>query len=224
MHDQICWKCGKPIPHDDFSGQSRRFCEPCYEAYAEEYKPVTVQYAILRNRVMFERAMRLMERACCDMTKYKKYANAVMRHSRDNPEKYRSADEMIAAVVLLEAGHEIEMNTSVGHYSIDILIPDMKIALEVDGERHTGTKKGYEGKRDVEIRAKLGKEWEIIRMPTKYIEQQPEKIPEAVKTLYDNMKSIREKNSGLLPESYSRRQKDYYEQNTLYHVTRSHVI
>lgn len=224
MHEQICWKCGKPIPQDDFSGQTRRFCEQCYEAYAEEYKPITVQYAILRNRVMFERAMRIMERACCDMTRYKKYANAVMKHSRDNPEKYRSADEMITAVVLLESGHDIEMNVSVSHYRIDILISDMKIALEVDGERHTRTQKGYEGKRDVEIRSKLGKEWEIVRLPVKYIEQQPEKIPEAVQALYNNMKAIREKNNGLLPESYSRRQKDYYEQNTLFHEVKSHII
>ena len=223
MLEQICWKCGKPIPHDDFSGQTRRFCEKCYEEYSEEYKPVTVQYAVLRNRVMFERAMRIMERACADMTKYMKYAVAVMRHSRDNPEKYRSADEMIAAVVFLEAGHDIEMNASVGHYRVDILIRDMKIALEVDGDRHS-SKKAADGKRDIEIRAKLGKEWEVVRIPTKYIEGQPEKIPKAAKALYDSMKQIRMKNSGLLPEAYSRRQKEYYEQNTIQYTRKSHVI
>ena len=223
MLEQICWKCGKPIPHDDFSGQTRRFCEKCYEEYSEEYKPIIVQYAGLRNRVMFERAMRMMERACADMTKYMKYAIAVMRHSRDNPEKYRSADEMIAAIVFLEDGHDIEMNASVGHYRVDILIRDMKIALEVDGDRHS-IKKAADGKRDVEIRAKLGKEWEVVRIPTKYIEGQPEKIPEAAKALYDNMKQIRAKNSGLLPETYSRRQKEYYEQNTIQYTRKSHVI
>ena len=223
MLEQICWRCGKKIPHDDFNGQTRRFCGKCYSEYAEDYKPVTAQYAVLRNRVMFERAMRLMEKSQADMTRYKRYANAVMKHSRDNPEKYRSADEMIAAVVLLEAGHDIEMNAPVGHYRVDILIPDLKIALEIDGDRHT-FKKGADGKRDVEIRAKLGKEWEIVRIPIKYIEDQPEKIPEAIKTLYDNMKQIRMKNSGLLPESYSRRQKEYYEQNTLYYTRKSNII
>lgn len=223
MLKQICWKCGEPIPHDDFSGQTRRFCEKCYEEYAEEYEPIKVQYAILRNRIIFERAMRIMERAKADMTRCQKYANAVMKHSRDNPEQYRSADEMIAAIILLAEGHEIQMNTPVGHYRVDLLIPDMKIALEVDGDRHKYTK-GYEGKRDTEIRAKLGKAWEIVRLPVKYIEEQPEKIPEAIKALYDNMKRIREKNNGLLPESYSRRQKEYYEQNTIQYTRKTHVL
>lgn len=223
MLEQICWKCGKPIPKDEYLGQTRRYCEKCYGEYAEEYKPITVQYAILKNRVMFERAMRIMEQACSDMTKYKKYALAVMKHARDNPEQYRSADEMIAAVVLLEAGYDIHMNYAVGHYKVDILVPELKIAFEVDGEWHK-RKKAQDGKRDVEIRAKLGKAWEIIRIPTKYIEEKPEKIPEALKTMYANIKEIRAKNSGLLPEQYSRRQKAYYEQNTLQDTRISHVI
>ena len=172
---------------------------------------------------MFERAMRLMEKAQADMTKYKAYCNAVMKHSRDNPEQYRSSDEMIAAVVLLAEGHDIQMNARVGHYQVDILIPDMNIAFEVDGDRHV-SKKAEDGKRDVEIRAKLGKEWEVVRLQTKYIEQFPEKIPEAIKALYDEMKKTREKNNGLLTEQYSTRQKRYYEQNTLEYTRKTYVI
>lgn len=223
MLDQICWKCGKPIPHSEFNGQTRRFCESCYEKHSEEYKPITVEYASLRNRVMFERAMRIMERAKADMTKYKRYANAVMKHSRENPEKYRSAEEMISAVILLAEGYNIEMNYGVGHYRVDILIPELHTCFEIDGERHK-TKAAHDGKRDVEIRSKLGSAWEVIRIPCKYIDEQPEKLPEAIKEMYDNIKQIRAKNSGILPEKYSRRQKAYYEENTLHKVTRSHVI
>lgn len=223
MLKQICWKCGKPIPLDEFDGQTRRYCEKCYDEYSEEYKPIVVQYSILKNRVMFERAMRLMEKSCTDMTKYCKAANAVMKHSRDNPEQYRSSDEMIAAVVLLEAGYDIRMNHAIGHYRVDILIKDLKICLEVDGERHK-TNHAQDGKRDVEIRSLLGKEWEVIRIPTKYIEDQPEKIPEALQMMYKNIKEIRAKNNGLLPEQYSKRQKTYYEQNTLTYTRKTHVI
>lgn len=223
MLEQICWKCGKPIPEEEFNGQTRRYCETCYQEYSEEYKPITVQYAILKNRVMFERAMRLMEKSCADMTRYQKFANAVMKHSRDNPEQYLSADEMIAAIVLLEAGHDIRMNFKVDCYKVDILIADMRVCLEIDGERHKHSK-AQDGKRDVEIRSRLGKAWEVIRIPTKYIEDQPEKLPEAIKAMYDNIKGIRAKNNGLLPETYSRREKSYYEQNTLQYTRKSHVI
>ena len=223
MLKQICWKCGKEIPQDEYDGQTRRFCEKCYGEYSEEYKPVITQYAILKNRVMFERAMRIMEKACADMTKYKKFANAVMKHSRDNPEQYLSADEMIAAIVLLEAGWDFQMNYKVGQYKVDIIIPEKHVCLEIDGERHTHST-AADGKRDVEIRSKLGKEWEIVRIPTKYIEEQPEKLPEAVMKMYDGIKEIRAKNNGLLPEAFSKRQRNYYNQNSLQYVRTSHVI
>lgn len=223
MLEQRCWKCGNPIPKDELDGQTRRYCESCYSDYSEEYKPIVTQYSILKNRVMFERAMRLMEKAEADMTKYKKFANAIMKHSRDNPEQYLSADEMIAAVVLLESGHDIRMNFSVCGYRVDILITDMKIALEIDGERHK-YKKAEDGKRDVEIRNFLGKVWEVIRIPTKYIETNPEKLPDAIKAMYDLKKETREKNGGFLPETYSKREKMYYERNTLTLNKRSRAI
>jgi very-short-patch-repair endonuclease len=223
MLEQICWNCGKPIPKDEFYGQSRRYCEKCYLDHAVSYKETLSQYTVLKNRVMFERSMRLMEKACADMTRYRKYAVAVMKHSRDNPEQYRSSDEMIAAVVLLEAGFDIHMNYKVGGYTVDILIPELHICLEVDGDRHKHSK-AQDGKRDVDIRLKMGKEWEVVRIPTKYIETQPEKLVEAVKAMYDNIKAIRAKNNGLLPETYSKREKQYYEQNTLQSVRISHVV
>lgn len=214
MLEQMCWKCGRSIPVDQFEGQTRRFCEKCYQEYSEELKPITTQYAILKNRIMFERAMRLMEKACTDMTRYKKYATAVMKHSRDNPELYRSADEMVAAVILLEDGHDIRMNYSVGSYLVDVLIPDMYVCLEIDGDRHRYSH-AADGKRDVAIRSILGKKWEVIRVPTKYLESNPSKLPEAIKALYENIKTLREKNNGLLPEIYSKREREYYAQNTL---------
>lgn len=223
MLEQVCWKCGKPIPKDQFDGQTRRYCEKCHGEYTEDLKPIVAQYSVFKNRIMFERAMRIMEKSCADMTRFKKCAIAVMKHSRDNPEQYLSADEMIAAVVLLEAGYDIRMNFAVGHYRVDILIPDLYVCLEIDGERHKHSH-AADGKRDVEIRAKLGKAWEVIRIPVKYIEDQPEKLPEAVKAMYDNIKAIREKNNGLLPESYSKRERKYYEQNTLQYTRKSHVI
>ena len=223
MLKQICWKCGNPISPDEFQGQTRRYCEKCYDEYTEEYKPVISQYVVIKTRVMFERAMRIMERAKADMTKYKRYANAIMKHSRDNPELYRSADEMIAAVVMLAEGYDFEMNHSVGRFRVDMYIPELHVCLEVDGQQHKHNA-AQDGKRDVEIRSKLGKEWEVVRIPVKYIEEQPEKLPEAIIAMYNNIRAIRAKNNGILPETYSRREKRYYEQNTLQYTRKTHII
>lgn len=214
MPNQQCWMCGKIIPKDQFYGCGRRFCEECEAKHMERYKGVINEYAIIKNRVMFERAMRHMEKAGCEMSKYKRYARAVEAHSRANPEQYRSSDEMIAAVVLLEAGYDFEMNKHVGKYQIDIFIPSAYVCLEIDGDRHRYSKK-EDGQRDLEIRHLLGSKWEIVRIPTKYLEKEPWKIAEAVQAVYALKKETRAKNGGVLPETYSSSVKAYYKGVTL---------
>ena len=209
MLEQHCWECGEIIPKEQFYGCGRRFCEKCETEHMEKHKGIVNEYAMLKNRVTFERAMRLMEKAGCQMTKYKRYARAVEAHSRENPEQYRSADEMIAAVVLLEAGFDFEMNKHVGKYVVDIFIPSVYVCLEIDGDRHRYSKK-EDGQRDLEIRRKLGGKWEIVRIQTKYIEKEPWKIVEAIRAVYSLKKETRERNNGILPESYSMSVKAFY--------------
>lgn len=210
MQEQICWYCGNIIPRDQFFGSGRRFCEKCEAEHMERYKGIVQEYSIIKNRVTFERAMRLMEKSGCEMSKYKRYAKAVERHSAENPEQYRSSDEMIAAVVLLEAGYDFTMNKTVGKYTVDIYLPELCVCLEIDGDRHKYSKK-EDGQRDLEIRRKLGSKWEIVRIPTKYIEKQPGKVAEAVKAVYELKKQTRERNNGILPETYSSSVKAYYD-------------
>lgn len=209
MLKQICWCCGKPIPKNAYYSAARRFCEKCEEEHLAKYHEIVTEYAILKNRVMFERAMRMMEQTCADMTKYKRFAFAVEKHSADNPEQYRSADEMIAAVIMLSQYDDIEMNKRIGSYLVDMYIPQMKVILEVDGDRHQYSKKA-DGERDIKLRKILGNEWEIVRIPTEYIEKDPEKLPEAIKTIYDTKKRLRAENNGILPESFSEREKAVY--------------
>lgn len=210
MQEQICWSCGKVIPVEEFYCSGRRFCEKCEAEHMERYKGIVNEYAMIKNKVTFERAMRLMEKAGCRMSQYKRYARAVERHSAENPEQYRSSDEMIVAVVLLAAGYDFEMNKVIGKYTVDVFIPELFICLEIDGERHKYSKK-EDGQRDLDIRHKLGSKWEIVRIPTKYIEKEPWKIAEAVQAVYDLKKRTRAKNGGILPETYSSSVKAYYD-------------
>ena len=70
--------------------------------------------------------------------------------------------------------------------------------------------------RDVEIRRELGEEWEIIRIPTKHIEQNPVKLPEAIQALAKQKRDIRKKNGGFLPQSYSKREAARYKKAMVY--------
>lgn len=215
--NEKCWVCGADI---DSSFQatdvmSGRFCRDHWLEHTKKHREIVSEYLKLKNQVMFERSMRTMERCGTNMTEYKRFAYAVRKHSAENPEQYKSSDEMVAAVVMLKAGIDFEMNFKVGKYIVDMYITDWNIIAEVDGDRHEH-RLIYDSKRDMEIRRMIGEEWEIIRIPTKYIEQNPEKLPDAIKALAEQKRKIREQNGGFLPQSYSKREAERYKRAMIY--------
>jgi len=217
----FCWKCGKEIKRQPFCEQYEgRFCEDCYEEHMANYKAVLYEYIAYKTKVMFERAMRFMEKAGCNMTEYKKFACAVQKHATENPADYKSSHEMVAAVVMLKAGFEVLMNYPVGKYVIDLYLPEKHICLEIDGERHNG-KELSDSNRDIAIRQLLGEQWEVVRIPTKYIEENPDRIPEAVDAIYNTKKKLRKQNGGFLPNSYSKREQARYAKAMVYDTVKN---
>ena len=206
-----CWVCGTDIikSFGIMDIMSMRYCLTHYREHQKEYKGTVAEYMKLKNAVMFERAMRIMEKAGCDMTAYKRYAQAVQRHSADNPDSYKSSHEIVAAVILLEKGLDFEMNYKVGEYIADVYIPRLALIVEIDGELHEG-KELRDSNRDVKLRQILGDEWEIVRIPTKYIEQNPVRIPDAINALAKKKRDLREQNGGFLPDNYSKREAARY--------------
>ena len=77
--------------------------------------------------------------------------------------------------------------------------------------------------RDITIRSLLGREWEIVRINTKYIEKSPEDIVDSIINEKLVLQNLRLKNSGIIPESYAKRFKDYYESIGEY-TTRKYYI
>ena len=217
LSDCKCWVCGadiiKSYPATDI--MSWRFCHDHWLEHTKEYKELLDEYIKLKHHVMFERAMRFMERAGVDMTEYKRTAIAVRRHSEDNPELYKSSHEMITAVILLKADIDFEINYKIGKYCVDFFIPDWDLVVEIDGQLHEHSLL-KDSNRDVEIRRELGEEWEIIRIPTKHVEQNPVKLPEAIQALAKQKRDIRKKNGGFLPQSYSKREAARYKKAMVY--------
>ena len=89
----------------------------------------------------------------------------------------------------------------------------MFVCLEIDGGYHE-TKRISDSKRDIEIRKLLGDEWEIIRIKTNYLEKDPEKLLDAIDALYAEKKKLRKQNNGIIPEHFSKRERDHYESAT----------
>ena len=212
-----CWICGRDIlpTYGSSDVMSGRFCKEHWLEHQRKYRETVSEYLKLKTEVMFERAVRKMDNCGVSMTKVQREAQAVQKHAADCPEAYKSSDEMITAIIMLNAGYDFELNYAVGKYVADMYIPDLKLIVEVDGERHKNTQL-RDSKRDAELRRMLGDEWEVIRIPTQYIEQNPARIPEAVVAMAKQKRDLRKKNGGFLPNSYSRREQAKYAKAMVY--------
>lgn len=195
-----CWICGQEadyerpaayLPNEEKSkarfekkdySNYRAYCKVCFKKHTDEVKLDRENYAKLKKKVMFERALELMEKQGCEMAKHRTAAGIVQKHLYSNLDAFDSADEIIAAIVLITNGIKVRPQYKVGPYQVDLLVPDLKIALEIDGIHHAG-QRYKESARDKEIKVTLGEGWEVVRIGTKHIEENAEKLLPAIQAL-----------------------------------------
>ena len=116
------------------------------------------------------------------MDKIRNSAIVTQKYLYANIDKFDSADEIIAAIILISRGVKIQPQAKVGRYQVDFLLPDYKVVLEVDGYTHQ-TRRKYDSHRDAEIMETLGESWEVVRISTKALETKAIKIIEAIPAL-----------------------------------------
>lgn len=206
----ICWKCGKTIDVNarmiiDFGWESREdgrwFCADCYRSWKEEHDLDRAEYARLKKKLMFERAVTTLENAV-DIYKYKEIIDDMEEYVQKNPEKFDSSHEIIAAIIFVSLEVRALPNYKIDRYRADFYLPDFKAIVEIDGDRHEFIKE-KDTKRDVFIRQKLGLDWEVVRIPTIFLEENPERLLDAVIEVKDERQRIRKKNGGVLPVWYT---------------------
>lgn len=186
-----CWICGKqatttkPIS-DGFSIYSpsptkyrRCYCEACLEETQRKEKEERETYVKLKKREMFRRAVDLLENQHTDMYEYKEAIEVVRDFLEDNVDKFDSSYEILAAIILVQNRIYCKMQYRVGRYQVDFLLPDLYVALEIDGERHKHRKE-YDTDRDKEIKKLLGVHWSIVRIPTEHLDKNAKKLPQAI--------------------------------------------
>lgn len=217
MQKRKCWVCGAPATQfqtvfkfdkyraERYERKQRGYCDKCYENFTQDLKDSKEQYVRLRKKLMYERAVKSLERQNIDIYDYEDALKAVEEYSQEFPEKFDSSEEMIAAAILIQDQIPITIGKQIGKYTVDIEIPDMLVLLEIDGQTHSG-KLYYDNERDKELRATLGAKWEVVRIKTDYINQNAKMLVEAIESIYDEKKKLREQYNGFLPDWYSRRE------------------
>lgn len=185
--DYVCWNCGsKDVWYlgsyhlkGDNETPERYYCRECYEALEKQRAIDLKEYIRLKNKLMFERAVRCFERQEVDVYEYKEAIEAVQEFFLEHPDKFESSDEIIAAIVLTHEKVQMYWQYQIEHYRLDCVLPEIKVVLEVDGHLHQFHKQ-RDSNRDIKVKQALGKGWEIVRIPTKYLERNAKQLLNAI--------------------------------------------
>ena len=198
-----CWVCGKEgaeftrnitaeynlfgnvISRKSVKQENQRcYCEKCFNGMRERLRIENEQYVLLRRKRMFERAMDSMERQHINFYEYEEAIKTIEEYNTENDGKFDSSYEIMAAIVLIQNHYHIKPQYKVKRYQVDFCLPDDHLILEIDGERHKGSK-GNDSVRDEKIKKILGEDWQIVRIPTELLEQDATKLPEAIEKVLD---------------------------------------
>ena len=184
----------------------RFYCESCNEIVKKRIEEEKNQYVELKIKMMQERALDILEKQKIDFYEYSEAIKAVQEFSLEQTDKFDSSYEMIAAIILIHNRIQVKLQYKISKYKVDFFLPDYKCALEIDGERHQHNTL-YDSNRDIKIRQILGSEWEIVRIDTKYLEQNAKVLPKAIVELKKLKQDTRRKNNGIIPSHFSKRDK-----------------
>ncbi len=192
-----CWICGAEAEetryiisqHRSFdrapvSPYHRCYCKKCRKALDEKENADRKLYVKLKKREMFIRACNLLEKQSTLMYDYREAIDVVEEFVEEHPDKFDSSYEMLSAIVLIHNRIHCKMQYKVGRYQIDFLLPELFVALEIDGDRHKHRKE-YDSARDIAIQEALGVGWDIVRISTDYLDKNAKKLPEAIHRVID---------------------------------------
>lgn len=187
-----CWNCGadatETIGHIYRNGDvipkplnkySRCYCGECEKKVSTTEKEERKLYIKLKKREMFRKACDILENQHTDMYEYKPAIEVVGDFIEENPDKFDSSYEALTAIILVHNRIMSKMQYKVGRYQVDFLLPELRVVLEIDGERHKNRKE-YDSERDRSIQKALGTGWKIIRIPTEHLDKNAKKLPIAI--------------------------------------------
>lgn len=173
---------GDPIP----ATMLRCYCKKCWDEKNRREKAELKEYIRIKKERMFERAMCLLEHQMFNFEDYKESIDVVEEFMRNNPDKFDSSDEVIAAIILVHNRVHSKMQFKVDKYQIDFLLDEKKVVLEIDGDTHD-TKRGqwHQAERDMKIKEILGKDWEIVHIKAELLESKAEMLIKAIDEVID---------------------------------------
>lgn len=182
-----CYRKGNPyafVAKKELSKFQRCYCDECFDKVAKEMEEENAIFIKLKRKRMIETAIYKLESQSLVFEDYKEAIDAVVEYNEEHPDKFDSAGEVIAAIMLIKDHIKIKPQYKIDKYQVDFLLPEEKIVLEIDGDIHR-VHRAKDSIRDEVIRHQLGEEWQIVRIPASELYQNAKKLVKAIDAVID---------------------------------------
>ena len=179
IYEIPCAYCGRIQKYRIYSRKKTYACKRCSIRVKEKER--IVQEA--KEPAVFSKHERRFLRAAAEVKAKERrpgeYDKAIEAAAK-RLDRYDSIPEAMVAIELLRLGYKIIPQQKIGRYRVDFVIPEEKIALEVDGELyHRTNQRAME--RELLIQYALGEDWRIIHIPSEMIAESIRKLRPCIK-------------------------------------------
>ena len=180
----------------------RPICPECVEKHEQEHAKKVEEYIKLKNYFKVERAKKRIY-GKVPLTLWEPAIEVVEEYIKENPEKFDSTEEIIVTTMLIANEIVARPQAKVGNMRVDIMMPEDKIVVEVDGFTHEHSKE-KDSRRDGRIREILGNEWEVVRIPTDFANKHPDRLIDGIFYIHKAQSELRKQTGGAIQISSSK--------------------
>jgi len=182
-----CHICGTPVYSWSYIRGTAYTCPECKK---ELVRQELAQKKEVGKSAKLDEAIRRISKHS-DIGAYDKAIKSVKK-CLDHPGWFQSTEEIMTALELVRNGYKVHHQVRVFDYTIDFVLPELKIALEIDGPIYHGKdKQESQNLRDDIITSKLGDGWQMVRISTDNINKNITRLIPAIKSLLKYRREIR---------------------------------
>lgn len=179
-----CHICGASIFSMNYKRGLKYTCPECRNYLAEAKLEGTT---LPKKQKKLQEAVKRIQKVA-DITKYEK-AISVVSEKLSTPGWFQSTEEIMVVLELIRRKVKIHHQVRVYSYSVDFVLPEYRVALEIDGPLHqVSSRKKDEEIRDELIVQALGEGYELIRISTDNINTNVTKLMKAIDAILKRRK------------------------------------
>ena len=159
-----CTYCGEPVCSWNYISSAKYVCRKCREQILEN----KLEESESMKKKRLDTAIKRISR----VAKIENYEAGIkwVENNLNRPGWFQSTEEIMVALELIRCKIKAYHQVKIFDYRVDFVIPEMKVALEIDGNIYHGEERQKrERLRDEVIVDKLGSGYEMIRIRTENI-------------------------------------------------------